>query len=133
MVTDRKRRRARLSQEAEPGFSILCDGRVFAGVFAEIGERKSPRSKTAAGRIPSSRQAVSYMLLEKLLQVLPLDEDDVILPQNFLEIGAGHKVVVALAPSGAVIGVIHHDGLQLCIIMAEVNDHFGKAGLQVLD
>src|SRR6266851_5719649 len=39
IASDREGRRPRLPEKAEPGFSVLRDGRVLAGVFAEVAGR----------------------------------------------------------------------------------------------
>src|SRR5258708_16208480 len=73
----------------------------------------------------------SSKLIHELLQVFPLDEDDVVLLQNFFELRAGHYFIVALTPCRAVVGVIQSYSLQLGIVMTEVDNHFRKARMQI--
>ena len=54
------------------------------------------------------------------------------LPAVF-ELGAGNDVVVALAPSRAVVGMVDGDGLEFGVIVGEVDDEFGQSGLEILD
>ncbi len=73
------------------------------------------------------------LLVQEFFQISPSDQDDVIFFQEFLEFWAGNDVVVALAPGGAVVGMIDGDGLQFGVVVTEVDDEFGDSGLQILD
>ena len=53
--------------------------------------------------------------------------------RELLEFGAGDHVIVALAPGGAVVGMIDRDRLHFGVVVREVDDDFGEAGLQILD
>ena len=63
----------------------------------------------------------------------PGHQNDLVVLQRLLERRAGDDVVVALAPGGSVWLVVHRHRLQLGIVVAEVDDHLGEPGLQVLD
>jgi hypothetical protein len=65
------------------------------------------------------------------LQILRLYENNPIFPENFPEFGAGDNVIIALASGRSVVGMLYHHGLQLGIVVTEVNNHFGEAGLQI--
>ena len=65
-------------------------------------------------------------------QFPPSDELDVLFLEKLAEFLAGEKIKIALAPGRAVVGMVHSYCLQLGIVMTEVDDHFGKAGFQVL-
>ena len=54
----------------------------------------------------------SLKLIHELLEVLPLDEDDMIFLDGLLEFRAGDKIIVALAPGGTEIRVIDGHGLK---------------------
>ena len=92
--------------------------------------------------LPSFNRAVIHLrerlvslapLIQKLLQILPVNEDDMVVLDGLLELGAGDDVVVALPPGGSVVGMIDGDGLKLGIIVAEVDNQLPHARLQVLD
>ncbi len=65
----------------------------------------------------------SSKLIHELLQILPLDKDDVVLFQGLFECGAGYKIKVALTPGRTVVRVIQCYSLQFGVVMAEVDDH----------
>src|SRR5207249_10505128 len=73
----------------------------------------------------------SAKLIHKLLQILPLDEDDVIFFQGLFEFGTGDKIKVALTPRGAEVRVIQSYSLQFGIVMTEVDNHFAESGFEV--
>jgi hypothetical protein len=50
-------------------------------------------------------------LLQKLLQVSPPDQDDVILIKELLEFWTRDGIVIPLPPGGAIVVVINHHSL----------------------
>src|SRR5260370_18688155 len=95
-------------------------------------ERGASLAWRGAGATNLRSSCASAKLIQKLLQILPLDEDNVIFFQGLLEFGAGDKIIVALPPGRTEVRGIQSYGLQFGIVIAEVNDHFGEAGFQVL-
>src|SRR3974390_1311717 len=81
----------------------------------------------------ASLSANGSVLVNQLLQVAPVDDGDVVVAQGLLQLRAGDRIEVALAPGGAERVVLPHDGARFGVVMSQVNDHVGESGLAFLD
>ncbi|MFL5639764.1 MAG: alpha/beta hydrolase [Gemmatimonadaceae bacterium] len=74
----------------------------------------------SAHSVPVHREHVgihSRSWLHQLLQISPLDENNLVILQRLPELGAVHHVVIALAPRRSPRSVVHGHGLQLGVVM----------------
>ena len=73
------------------------------------------------------------MLIYKFLQVFPFDENHVVVFESFPECGANDEIVVALTPGRAIVGMVDGNGLQLGVVVSEVDNYLRDAWLQLFD
>ena len=73
-------------------------------------------------------EIVGARSLYKLLQILPSDEDNVVIGERLLEFGARDRVVIPLAPRRSIVRMIDGDGQQFGVVVREVNNDLGDAG-----
>ena len=80
----------------------------------------------------SSRQAWMPVqhALHGFLKLLPGDEDEALVFQEFLEVGIADDVVVVLAPLRAPVGVVGGSALDFGVVVREVDDEFVGPGRQ---
>src|SRR5271169_6173895 len=63
----------------------------------------------------------------------PGDEFDVLTGEQLTEFLAGEEVEIALAPGGAPGVALARGGFHFVVIVAEVDDKFGYAGLEIFE
>src|SRR5579872_3545169 len=119
-----KGRRGRKSWAGWHYESTLGNGRLARGL-GELSTQYAVLSTQWRWRISNGLAPGRSRLLQEFLQVFPVDQDYVIFFEELFEFGAGHYIVVALAPGGSVVEVIDGDGLEFGVVVGQVDDDFG--------
>src|SRR5262249_32597052 len=117
---------------------VFCGSRGSTKHYFIIRRNRARPFELTSGRFEWLRWArgnpaplVRSRSLNELLEVFPANGSDVVVLESLLEIRGHDEVEVALAPRRTVVVIeAKHDGAQFGIVVAEVNKHFGQAGLQ---
>src|SRR5215469_16069332 len=103
--------------------------KIFLNIEVERGKSLAWRKKCANPSV----SAWSVRLLPEPLKVPPLDQDNVVFLEHFLEFRTGDKMIVSLAPRRTVVGMVERHRLELRVVVTKVHDHFRKPRPQILD
>ena len=87
-----------------------------AGVGAPLGPRKWKPL------FPSRLRPAAVTLGQRLRQILPSHQDETLVFQELLELGALDHVEVVLAPGGAPVGVVEGRAAHLVVVVGQVDD-----------
>src|SRR5580692_11841588 len=92
--------------------------------------RNGSRGKAASCAIATGR---SGLVLGDAGNFAPGDELNVLLRKQIAEFLAGEEIEITLAPGSAPGVALARGGFQFIVVVAEVDDEFGYAGLQILE